>query len=199
MNAIDIPGPIESLLRQPGGAALTGAALYAACISLALVLHRTHSPGSRARLCWLSTACCLMAFGGIEALGLPAKIVDAVRIFSIAQGWYNERGNLQLEFIVAFTGLCGLGLFCLPPLLPSVAGLTGVARALVLLPFFISIRAASLHELDSCFRLSISSCLGINGIIESFILCLILWQLIRAYRMDMPGQHRPIGCHPPES
>lgn len=191
MSASDILAPVESLLRQSGAATVAGVLLYAACILLALVQYRACGPQNRARPWWLMTACCLAMLGCIEALGIPAKIVDAVRMFSIAQGWYNERGNLQVEFIVAFTVLWTLILFSITPLLPRGCGLCGTVRALGLLPAFIIIRAASLHELDYFFRLCIAGLVRMSSLIEAIILILILWQLIRAYRMGIPGKDSP--------
>jgi len=197
MSAPDIVVPVESLLRQSGAAAATGAALYTACILLAFVLHCAGDRGTRSRLCWLIAACSLMAFGGIEALGLPARIVDAVRACSIAQGWYETRGGLQLEFILALVVMYAVAAVCAAPLLPPGCGLKGAARALGLLPIFIIIRAASLHELDHFFRLRIAGLVRISSLIEALILLFIFVRLIKAYRMGIPGDDS-FGCQPPK-
>ncbi len=195
MIGVAAAGPIESLLRQSGAAAGIGIALYLACIFLARALYRSHGPGTGRPMAWLIIAYCILAIAVIEALGLPAKGVEAARMFSIAQGWYNKRGEFQIEFIVAFSCLCALALYFIPPCLHRYSGLTGVVRALGMLSAFIIIRDASLHDLDRLFRLLIAGQIRLHMLIEGFILCCIIQQLLRAYRMHVPENHPLLHKH----
>jgi hypothetical protein len=186
MTASDTLAPIESLLRQSGATAVTAAALYVACILLSLFLCRAGARETHARLFWLCAACTLAGVGSIEALGLPARVVDAVRIYSIVQGWYETRGDLQVECILALVGMYAAAAVCAPSLLSAGPGIISVACALGLLPVFIIIRATSVHDLDCFFRLRIAGMAGMGAVCEIAILCFILWQLLRAYRMGIP-------------
>lgn len=190
--------PIESVLRQAGAAPVAGALLYAACILLACVLYRSHGPGTCHPACWLIIACFLTVLGASELLGLPAKALEAVRLFSIDHGWYTTRRTIQVEFILALAVMYALSVFCILPRLSTGRGVIGVTRALGMLPVFIIIRASSLHALDYFLRLPVTGCLRMNGLIEISIICLILWQLIRAYRISIPEEFRPASYLPPD-
>ena len=138
-----INDPMVRTLAYMGAAALCAAAYVSA---------RRVSEGSRPSLwwLWLGIAAVLVGFAFLREPDLERTVGRHVRDIAQARGWYPDRRPLQ-EFVIAVVSLGAMG--------AALAGtrlvrhpdweLTFAVMALIYLASFVTIRAVSLHEVDS--------------------------------------------------
>jgi len=92
----------------------------------------------------------LMAFLCVnKQLDLQTLLTDFARAQAKAQGWYDNRREYQVEFIVALGIAALIGLSIL--LTHSVRGgvpMRGASGGLILLIFFVLVRASSFNKVD---------------------------------------------------
>ena len=181
INRVSRPA-IESLLRQSDVEAVTAGILYLACLLAAIGLWRRCKPGSRQRSYWLIVVCVITTTCSAEALGLPAKLTQLIRAWSVAQGWYAERWGIQLEGITAIFAAYLIAYVLLKPLIPPDRDSMAVFRGLIMLLMYITIRTVSLHELDGLLRATIAWQLTVNTLSESCLLILVFCRLLFALR-----------------
>ena len=173
----------ESLLRQPGTAAVAAGMLYLACLLLAIRLFRRCMPESQQRSYWLIVIIALMSAGIGEALGLPAQVTQMMRAGTVAQGLYYDRWGMQIEGIIAFFAIYITVAIILKPLIPPDRGSATVFHSLGMLLTFIAIRAVSVHEVDRLLRMPVAGQITLNNLIEGSLLFLVFWRLRAACRI----------------
>ena len=183
MNVLAGPNTVESLLRHSVAAAVFGGMLYSGCVLLAIALWRACRPQSPMRCCWLIIAAVIAVTAVIEALGLPTSLAQTVRVYSIEQGWYARRWNMQIEYCTALVAVCLTGAVFLKTRIPAFSGLAAVVRTLGVLLIFIALRSISLHELDAVLGLRLAGQITVNSLVEGGLLCILLRQMLRAWRL----------------
>lgn len=126
-------------------AAYLGAAAHCAVLARA----GRQIPGARVAF-WAGCALLLLLLGLNKQLDLQSALTEIGRYLARRQGWYGQRGAVQLAFIgaVALGGLVALaaGLWLASPLTPgralTLAGLAFIGA-------FVLIRASSFHHVDA--------------------------------------------------
>lgn len=107
------------------------------------------STDGREQKLWLLISLMFIFLGINKQLNLPSALTEACRMLAIQQGWYAERGIVQLWFIagVALVGLCvAVSLLRLASEAPASTWFALIGTVIVLA--FVLIRAASLHDID---------------------------------------------------
>jgi len=138
---------------------------------------------SNERRAWRSVAILFLALGINKQLDLQTALTEAGRVVAHLQGWYEQRGSVQIAFIglVAMTSvIVAVTLLIWMHRAPIPTWLALVGTTLVL--GFVLIRAASFHHIDRFIGQSI---LGLrwNWVIEisgiSLVLLASQWRQIR--------------------
>ena len=127
-----------------GWATVAAYALGAACSWLAA----QRAPPGEKRF-WQVIAL-VMAFLCVnKQLDLQTLLTDFARAQAKAQGWYDNRREYQVEFIVAlgFAALVGLSILLTHSVRGSVP-MRGASGGLILLVFFVLVRASSFNKVD---------------------------------------------------
>ena len=135
---------------------------------------RTGSEPGDSLLFWCLLAAVMLFLAINKQLDLQTLLTEIGRNVAIAQGWYEQRGQLQLLFVVAVAFMGGIILIgvlcCLRGLWRSNwLAIVGV----IMLLTFVVIRAASFHHVDTFLGVQLAG-LRVNSILEiSGILCII--------------------------
>ena len=101
-----------------------------------------------------------------KQLDLQTLLTDFARAQAKAQGWYDNRREYQVEFIVAlgFAALVGLSILLTHSVRGSVP-MRGASGGLILLVFFVLVRASSFNKVDLLFSRRIAG-LRANHLME---------------------------------
>ena len=128
---------------------------------------------------WWVLAILLLFLGINKQLDLQSLLTQIGRDMAVAQGWYEERRQIQLRFIVAMavTSLIvtvGAALWLRHHLRELADGLLGVG----ILLGFIAIRAASFHRVDALLTTEILG-FRFNWLMELGAIALIAFSALR--------------------
>jgi hypothetical protein len=125
---------------------LTVAAYVAASALTALVAAR---PGTRPRLFWLVLSLLLLGLAVNKQLDLQTALTATGRCLAKAQGWYDRRGVVQMEFIAAvMAGGLILTLLTIRMMRRYLADTWLAITGFGMLMTFIAVRAAGFHHVD---------------------------------------------------
>lgn len=132
---------------------LTVVLYLAAAFTSYLIARRQPRPDAACapleRRIWLGLAVLLLALGINKQLDLQSALTEAGRVLAHRQGWYGQRGAVQLVFV---SGLVIAGLVASVLLFRWARCVDGHTRlalhGAVLLLCFVVIRAASIHHFD---------------------------------------------------
>lgn len=149
------------------------------------------------RLFWISVAVLLLLLAINKQLDLQSLLTDIGRMMARKQGWYRERDQVQILFVIALGIACvitmtGLIYYFRKILVTNFIALAG----LTLLVFFIMVRAVSFHYADIFLR---SQILGIKlyqlvemgGILLVALNACGLLYLSRQLQHQIPSAPRP--------
>ena len=163
--------------------------LYAACAwqcwRTARVLPAEGGLVARERWLWRGLA---IAFGGLcinKQLDLQTALTELGRSIAFRQGWYEQRGLVQVAFVLMIAVGAVVALLAVMVLMWNAARWTRVAiLGAALVAAFVVIRAASFHHVD---RLLVSTVFGLrfNWIVEMSGIATVLFA---ARRRRLPFQ-----------
>lgn len=137
---------------------------YLLATVLAVVVFVRQS--GRQRVFWLGLSCLLLALAINKQLDLQSALTAAGRCLAKAQGWYDQRQAVQLQFILIIAGTslvaaCIIAWLMRRELIHIWLGLLG----LTILLAFIVIRAAGFHHFDAFIGFQIGG-IRMNWILE---------------------------------
>lgn len=129
--------------------------------------------GGELRFLWLGLSMLLVLLAINKQLDLQSALTAAGRCMSLAQGWYDERGAVQMAF-AAFIAGGAISVFALVLLSfrRHLRALFLVLTGLFILATFIVLRATSMHQMDVLIGARVLG-LKMNWIIELGALALI--------------------------
>ncbi len=124
-------------------------------VASVLCLRAAHAEPASASL-WRALALALALLGVNKQLDLQSLLTAVGRELARTGGWYDQRRQIQRDFIIAI----GLGAVLLSAAAPALLrGKSGHVRAasagFALLAAFVGIRAASFHHVDRLLRSAI--------------------------------------------
>jgi len=98
---------------------------------------------------WGAIAVLFVGLGINKQLDLQSALTEIGRVLAHTQGWYEQRGTVQLLFVAAIGAIClaaTLAFLLLIRRAPAITWLAALGTILVLA--FVGIRAASFHHVD---------------------------------------------------
>lgn len=99
---------------------------------------------------WLFCGIALFLFGVNKQLDLHQLITQYGREWARSEGWYENRREVQLQFVKFLAGIATVGLFAMIWALRGMPFRFYVAlTGLMFLGFYVLIRAASFHHVDT--------------------------------------------------
>jgi len=138
----------------------------------------------RERLFWLSLFLVLSFLAINKQLDLQSFLTALGRCLSRTQGWYDNRRDVQQDFVLALAGLAAAGAAGLTWFLRGTYRRSGLALCgLALLAGFVLIRAVGFHHAESLIGIHVPSP-GMSHVLELSGLALIL---IAGLRLALPN------------
>ncbi len=115
----------------------------------ALCLRASGRQPGRERAFWICAALLMAALGANKQLDLQTLLTVTGRCLARAQGWYDERGEVQTAFVGAVAVIAVIATLTvavvmrrhLGRLWPALLGLTAILA-------YVAVRAASFHHVD---------------------------------------------------
>ncbi len=152
------------VIGDPSALGWSTVAAYAlAAILCAAAAVRT---GGRVRAFWILLAAILAMLCLNKQLDLQSALTEAGRCLARAQGWYAERGGVQLRFILGVAAICVATLVAALWTMRREVGRVWLAlTGFALLLAFVGTRAASFHHVDRFIGLPVGP-LRVNGVME---------------------------------
>jgi hypothetical protein len=141
-------------------------AAYAAAFVLCLACARRETRGSASRRFWLASAIIMALLGVNKQLDLQTWFTQVGRDLALAQGWYERRQVVQVDFIAALAlGALGAAWALLRAVRDLGTEINWAGVGLVFLAAFVLIRAASFHHVDRLLGLHIGG-VTMNAVLE---------------------------------
>lgn len=152
---------------------LAAGVLSALCAVQVARVERARDPGGRngvgrdrSRGFWTALAVLMLMLGLNKQLDLQTWFTEIGRDVAMAQGWYERRFKVQVEFIAGLAVVGAIGMVWLQWRLRRLDRFArGAASGLLLLTVFVVIRAASFHHVDQLLGVRLAG-LRINVILE---------------------------------
>jgi len=119
------------------------------CWKTARTVTSLTTQGSQERYAWRAISALLLALGINKQLDLQSAVTEIGRILALSEGWYGQRQNVQLAFIVFIATICLAAVVILlvwARRAPAATWFALIGAAFVL--GFVLIRAASFHHVD---------------------------------------------------
>jgi len=164
---------------RPDVARAVLALVYLAAAVSAMRVRRASDVFSSSRRVWLGLALGLLALGLADCAGVFESVTSTVRGLARAEGWYEDRWQVQLEALGAVVVVSVVGMRLLRAALAGAAGAARTALLLVALMVFLLIRAVSLHEIDAVLRWRPFAMVSLNRLIECGLLAMMLVDMRR--------------------
>lgn len=147
----------------------------------------------REQLFWLLTGLLLAALAVNKQLDLQSALTAAGRCIAKAQGWYENRREVQRDLIMMLIIFCIFGFAVMLWWLRGLWRNTGIAAlGLAFVASFVLVRAVSFHHFDALLKMHLAG-MRMNGLLEwSGPLLIILATLVNSRRK------RPDAIYPGE-
>jgi len=165
-------------IGDPSLAGWVTVAAYGLAMLVCYLSHR-YSAAKSERNFWLVIAVVMALLGVNKQLDLQSWLTELGRDMALANGWYNERRFVQVMFISWLTIIAlGVAVWLGHRLgeFSKHAKLAGLG--LVLLAFFVVMRASSMHHVDALLSLSFVN-LRLNVALELMGIAMIVWAGVR--------------------
>lgn len=167
------------------GWATVGLYLVAALMCFRYLITASFGYGcKREQFFWLATGVLLAALAVNKQLDLQSALTAAGRCIARAQGWYENRREVQRDFIMVLIVICIAGFAFMLWWLRGLWRNTGIAAlGLAFVASFVLVRAVSFHHFDALLNMHLAG-MRINGLLEwSGPLLIMLATLVNTRRM----------------